>query len=174
VNPADAKLIQLKQQDHWATSPKFKVTIGGNDLVWGDWRFTKEFPNLTGNVVLPIVSIAHLLVPENIVTLPFDVIAYRGMDLHPSQRGYNCICCAGKKYRSCNTKYPGIITNASNPHGKEYRLLDGKHRLVKMMNQGKTEGEFYFLPFESIREYFVIGSTMTEGLDLRPVDNEET
>ena len=69
--------------------------------------------------------------------------------------GINCICCNGERYKRCDTKYPGIVLdNASNNPTKRYRLLDGKHRLRKLIDRGYYRANFYVLNLEDIQQYF--------------------
>ena len=69
--------------------------------------------------------------------------------------GINCICCNGERYKRCDTKYPGIVLdNASNNPMKRYRLLDGKHRLRKLIDRGFYRANFYVLDLNDIQQYF--------------------
>lgn len=54
------------------------------------------------------------------------------------------------RYEFANTKYPMIISQMVNPLNKKYRLIDGRHRINKLMNEGKTRGLFYEIPKEFI------------------------
>lgn len=49
------------------------------------------------------------------------------------------------RYKNANTKFPGIICPTINPYGKKYRMVDGSHRLLKMMDEGKNESLFYII-----------------------------
>ena len=55
----------------------------------------------------------------------------------------------------CNTKYSGIVLDhASNNSLKRYRLLDGKHRLRKLIDRGYYRANFYVLQLNDIQQYF--------------------
>jgi hypothetical protein len=49
-----------------------------------------------------------------------------------------------------NTNYPMIVSQMNNPYGKKYRLIDGRHRIHKLIDGGKKEGLFYEVPMEFI------------------------
>ena len=54
-----------------------------------------------------------------------------------------------------NTKYSGIVLDhASNNPLKRYRLLDGKHRLRKLIDRGYYRANFYVLTLDEIQKYF--------------------
>ena len=130
-----------------------EYTGGWVDPIYGNWKFT-EFPK-TSRAILFLGDIAPLLCPDRLIELPLDDIAYWGMNL-PSLQGDNCSCCGGVRYRECDPKYPGIITNASNPFGKKYRLLDGKHRMQRLIHSGASVGKFYLFDFEELKPYFLL------------------
>ena len=68
--------------------------------------------------------------------------------------GSECICCGCERYHNCDIKFPGIVVEASNPSNKKYRLLDGKHRIRKMIDKCIDQSLFYVLNLENIRQYF--------------------
>ena len=73
------------------------------------------------------------------------------MNLPEEMATNECICCNGLRYLKCDIKYPCIVlNNAVNPHGKKYRLIDGKHRMAKMRKQGITSSEFYVLELNNL------------------------
>ena len=58
------------------------------------------------------------------------------------------------RYINADIGYPLIaVEGLSNPSNKKYRMIDGRHRLLKQLNEGKTEFLFYVLPFNSIKHY---------------------
>ena len=58
------------------------------------------------------------------------------------------------RYTIADIGYPLIaVDGLSNPNNKRYRMIDGRHRLLKQLNEGKTKFLFYVLPFDSIKHY---------------------
>lgn len=59
------------------------------------------------------------------------------------------------RYSQCDINYPGILVyGAPNPMGRPYRMIDGKHRLCKIMKTtNKWESAFYVLSKE---EFYAI------------------
>lgn len=54
------------------------------------------------------------------------------------------------RYQLANIKYPMIVSQIKNPYDKLYRLLDGKHRIHKLLEQGYSSGLFYDIPREFV------------------------
>ena len=110
---------------------------------YGDWRL---FENVN---FIVLDKIKHLLTETQI--LNHEDIAWKGMNLPEEMVTNECICCDGLRYLKCDIKYPCIVlNNAVNPHGKKYRLIDGKHRMAKMRKQGITSSEFYVLELNNL------------------------
>ena len=45
------------------------------------------------------------------------------------------------------------MKDAPNPYGNPYTLIDGAHRMVKLLNFGVDESWFYVLYWDEVREY---------------------
>ena len=74
--------------------------------------------------------------------------------LNPNKSGDNCYCCGGIKYQRCDTKYPLIIAkNALNPFNNKYRMIDGMHRIQKLLLNGNTHGLCYVFDINELRPY---------------------
>ena len=85
----------------------------------GDWRLDGYQKS-----VIELKKLLPLLINERLENIKLDDIAWKGKDLYPQKSGNNCYCCAGKKYRDCDTKYPLIIAkNALNPFNNKYRMI---------------------------------------------------
>ena len=122
------------------------------DGSYGDWRI-KEISN--SDLFLKLFDIKHLLVEERLQTVNFDDIKWKGKNLTMDKRGEMCICCGGKKYVTCDTKFPGIlIKGVSNDSGEKYRMIDGKHRIEKIKYNNIYNSKFYVLEFDEIKKYF--------------------
>ena len=120
---------------------------------YGDWRFHEISDH---NLYLPYLSIQHLLTNKRLEKLSFDNIAWKGMDLPRRLWGENCMCCDGIAYKRVDIDYPPILVRgASNHFNKLYRMIDGRHRMMKMILNGLSESLFYILDLDDIKEYFI-------------------
>lgn len=54
------------------------------------------------------------------------------------------------RFKLANIKYPMIVSEIMNPYNRPYRLLDGKHRIHKLIDQGISRGFFYNIPREFV------------------------
>jgi hypothetical protein len=55
------------------------------------------------------------------------------------------------RYAYADTAFPMLAAEgAPNPDGKPFRLLDGRHRLHKLVITGATTGSFYIVPYSEI------------------------
>ena len=80
--------------------------------------------------------------------IPLKEIAWRGKHNFP----YFTEELQTERYKNCNTKYPGIISyNAPNPYDNKYRMIDGRHRIIKLLREGVTESLYYTLNFNDIK-----------------------
>ena len=121
------------------------------DPTYGDWRLHSDDINR----IIDKSKLTDFLVTGNLKTVPFDSIAFK-QNPDSTKRGVNCSCCGGDRYTSCNTSIPGILSeNCPNTFGKTYRMLDGKHRIQKLIDEGKTEGKFFVIQYDDIKEHFV-------------------
>ena len=134
----------------WYHHPWYKKTAY-EVRSFGDWGFRKEFP--FSAVDIPIESCLPYLTDENLITVQFEDIAWKGKHLYPHHSFDNCPCCFGA--RKDPELYPGIISDISNPYNDKYRMLDGKHRMAKMISMGLTESQFYFIPFSVLKRHFI-------------------
>jgi hypothetical protein len=129
--------------------PKFGFHSAKYSKWNGDWR-------IDGNAYrLCIDDIQHLLTDDKKQTVKLDEICWKGYNLGESKIGPNCICCNGARYKSIHlSNDPSVIvTNMSNPANRKYRMVDGKHRLHRLVLNGSTEGVFYVLDYSEIKEY---------------------
>ena len=106
---------------------------------YGDWRINGE------SLRIELDNYRHLLTEDRLRWVSFDEIAFRGRHF-TNLRGPMCMCCDGSRYYSANIKFPGIIVeNMDNPYNLKYRMIDGKHRMEKMIDRGMTISHFYVL-----------------------------
>ena len=121
------------------------------DEVYGDWTLDGKEYYLNIKDLLPILN------DENgFHRVKLDDIAWKGFDLDMSFRADNCFCCNGNRFRDCNSTIPGILLEGtSNPGGRKYRCLDGKHRIEALLSYEQTHGSFYILNMDHINEYLI-------------------
>ena len=134
-------------QDHKGLSGSHHAFF---DSVVGNW----ELPEFGKYSLISMKNISHLLKENKLKEVDFKDIAWRGKHFFPNLSGDNCWCCGGKRYAGCDIKYPGIlIDNVSNPYDNRYRMIDGKHRLQKMLLSGMTKSLFYVLEYDDVKNY---------------------
>tara|TARA_B100000676_G_C17757715_1_gene669951 strand:- start:252 stop:692 length:441 start_codon:yes stop_codon:yes gene_type:complete len=123
-----------------------------HSLTYGDWTLPQVSE---GDLFLYLSEIEHLLTDDRREDLNLSDISWKGENLPLEMTGIDCICCNGQRYKNCEPKYPGIVLdNASNNPEKRYRLLDGKHRLRKLIDRGYNRANFYVLSLDDIQKYF--------------------
>ena len=120
------------------------------DSTYGDWRIDpNDFDRrLRKKYLKPYLTDSVLQ------TISFSQIGWKRHP-DPNKRGKNCSCCDGVRYTNCDITVPGILAkNGPNPESKLYRMLDGKHRIEKMIDAGSTEAKFYVIEFDTIKHFF--------------------
>ena len=101
--------------------------------------------------VLLIQKIRPLLTDDKIQKIELKEIAWRDKHHFPYRSGDHCPCCDGIRYINCDVSYPGIIAyNAPNPYDNKYRMIDGRHRIMKLLFNKEKYGSFYVFNFEEL------------------------
>lgn len=60
----------------------------------------------------------------------------------------------GARYIAASTRFPCIVVEGmQNPHNKKYRLIDGRHRLLKIISEGKSEICAYVLTERDVMQF---------------------
>ena len=96
----------------------------------------------------------NMLTEDKLKIIKHKEIAWRNKHHYPHGVGNNCPCCRGKKFRECDPNIPGIIAyNCPNPYDNKYRMLDGRHRIMRLLLEGKTESKFYVFDFNKIKHF---------------------
>ena len=105
----------------------------------GQWRI---FADRDGYVELE--DIKPFLLDRDPVLISHDDIAWWFMD-EPERK-------IDERYQSCNIRIPGIVAvDAVNPYNKKYRMVDGSHRMAKMLLETKIrESLFYVISKEEL------------------------
>ena len=115
--------------------------------VYGDWSLN----GIEGRIYLERLKPALKKIKEEKIKI--DEIGWKGRHLS-KEESINCPCCNGERYTKCDINIPGIVAlNAPNPYNKKYRMIDGKHRIRKMQNNGITYGSFYVFTYEKIMKF---------------------
>ena len=104
------------------------------DPTYGDWRIDEK------DYILPLERIKKYLKKESKKLVKFSDIGYKGKDM-------NGLGMAEERYNACDIKFPGILTEGQNPYGCRYRMVDGRHRILKMTNMGIKESMFYIIDY---------------------------
>ena len=119
------------------------------DEAYGDWTLDGKEYYLNLRDMLPVLN-----EKTGFHRVELNDIAWKGFDLDMSLRADNCVCCNGNRFRECNSTMPGILLEGiTNPGGRTYRCLDGKHRIEALLSYHQTHGSFYILNFDHIRCY---------------------
>ena len=101
---------------------------------------------------LDLTLLNDMLTDDRLKIIKLKEIAWKGKHHYPYNLGESCYCCGGVKYNNCNPEIPGIIAyNCDNPYDNKYTMLDGRHRITKHLNDGKTESEYYVFDFNKIK-----------------------
>lgn len=117
------------------------------DPIFGNWRLDDPL-----DLDLQIQNSVFLSFIESKEFINFSLIAWKGKNLGLNQRGSNCVCCNGLRYEKCDTKFPGIlIKGAPNPFNLPYRLVDGKHRIEKLISEHHEKHLFYILSYDKLK-----------------------
>ena len=109
---------------------------------YGDYRCQK----------LDLTLLNDMLTDDRLKIIKLKEIAWKGKHHYPYNLGEYCYCCGGRKYKNCDPNIPGIIAfNCQNPYDNKYTMLDGRHRITKHLNEGKTESKYYVFDFDEIK-----------------------
>jgi hypothetical protein len=129
-------------------NPRFSYTMSG-----GNWEYEGQ-PRLSDKVLDLKYIIDNMLTEDRLETIKLKEIAWKSKHLFPYDVGENCTCCGGYAYKNCDPTIPGIVAyNLSNPFDNKYRMLDGRHRIMRHLFDGKTESEFYVFDFNEIKNF---------------------
>lgn len=95
--------------------------------------------------------------PHKVHVLPIEpLIAMCGLKT-PQLLGLAEVCyrdniVSVERYRGCDTSYPGVVAeHVANPCAKRYRLLDGNHRVHKLLDAGVSRHWFYVFQLDEFR-----------------------
>mgnify|MGYP003147466224 FL=1 len=104
----------------------------------GDWSINDR------NIRVPLQKVIELLDGREPEQVEFENIAWKGMDISNNDVRYVVL---DERYYTCDISYPGILVRGGlNPKKLKYRMIDGAHRMRKMLNEtSKTSSLFFVL-----------------------------
>ena len=111
----------------------------------GNWCITEDLEKV---YYLFMEDILHLLTEERIKSVSLKSIGWKDKHIFPTPW-------SGKRYDEADIKYPGIITTGHNPYDNEYRMVDGRRRIHKLLSNGVIESNFYVIMWEELRPFFL-------------------
>ena len=103
------------------------------DKIYGDWRIDEK------EYILYLKKIKPFLTKESKKLINFKDIGHKGKDKNHLLNE--------ERYNAADIGYPCILTEGQNPYNCKYRMIDGKHRIIKMKNMGIEESMFYIVDF---------------------------
>lgn len=114
------------------------------DYKFGNWRMSDKDTTIRLADTIPyIIGTREIYLKE---------IAWKGKNFYPFYTGKNCPCCKGTRYAKADLSYLALVVDgAPNPFDNRYLLLDGKHRIQKMLNNNVTKHLFYVLNYNDIK-----------------------
>ena len=114
---------------------------------FGDWSLDGD----TGVIFLK--ELTPFLTKDRLKRIKIDEIGWKGKHW-TNEESINCRCCNGERYEKCDIDFAGIVAiDTPNPYSKKYRMIDGKHRIRKMQNNGITHGSFYVFTYKEIKKF---------------------
>ena len=111
----------------------------------GNWCITEDLKKVH---YLFMEDILHLLTEERLKSVPLKSIGWKDKHIFPAPW-------SGKRYDEADIKYPGIITTGPNPYDNEYRMVDGRRRIHKLLSNGVIESNFYVIEWEELIPFFL-------------------
>lgn len=106
------------------------------DRIYGDWRIIEE------ESIVHIKDIIPYLELKSKRLVKFNDISWKGKDIDYKLND--------ERYDKCDIRHPCILTIGKNPHNCKYRMIDGRHRITKMINMGLSKSLFYIIDFDII------------------------
>ena len=108
----------------------------------GDWALPGR-PDMYINIHEVINLIKLRQIAPQYITI--DNIAYKDL---------SCISPGSLRYKLANSSYPGIVVEGMvNPYKKKYRLIDGRHRLLKILRRGGSKFKVFVLQEVDIKRF---------------------
>jgi hypothetical protein len=110
-------------------------------IMTGEWRLDNT-PDMFINVLQVIQYIQFKQIPSQEIQIA-DI----------SHKELDSIDKAEARYITANINYPVIVVQGmQNPHNKPYRMIDGRHRLLKQINNKTVNA--YVLTEQDISKFY--------------------
>ena len=107
--------------------------IKGTHSCVGQWQLTEGVDQY-----VEVKDTIPYLLNRDPIMISHDQIAWKCMD-NPSAKLDN-------RYIKCDISYPGIVVeDAPNPFSKKYRMIDGSHRMAKMLLETLIRESYFYV-----------------------------
>lgn len=107
--------------------------LSGVHTCFGKWQITTGIDQYA-----EVRDTIPYLLDRDPILIPHDQIAWKHMD-DPSAKLDN-------RYIECDISYPGIVVEgAINPFDKKYRMIDGSHRMAKMVLETLIRESYFYV-----------------------------
>lgn len=83
------------------------------------------------NKVVPFIE------NTNPILINHELISWKGKDNPEVKIDF--------QYKNCDISFPGIVCSITNPHNLPYRLLDGSHRMTKMVLETNVKESYFYV-----------------------------
>ena len=114
---------------------------------YGDWRLPEIY---SLDLKIGVDLLLEMIEYQEVVD--FSEIAFKGMDKPLTSRRENCKCCGGRRYVNCDPSIPGILVkDGPNPFDLPYRMVDGKHRIERLIAEGETKSLFNVITYSKVK-----------------------
>ena len=112
-------------------------------IMEGEWSLPGRPP-----ICINISDVIDLIKLRNIKPETLDILDVAYKDL-------SVIDESSTRYKLANTIFPVIVIKGMvNPYNKKYRLIDGRHRLLKLLNNGNKTIESYVLVENDVERFY--------------------
>ena len=126
-------------------------SIFHHDKLYGDWRLLEISSD---SLSLELIDLVPILNQKDVKLIKLNDIAWRGFNLNMNQRGSNCLCCNGLRFKSCDSTSSGILLEGfKNPGKRKYMCIDGKHRIESLLSHNLKTGTFFILNRSDIENH---------------------
>jgi len=111
---------------------------------YGDWSISDN----VYDEAIDLRTLRSLLTAERLQKVSHNEICWKGMGTSFDEIKDT------PRYKHADIKYPGIlIKDGKNHKGLKYRMIDGKHRMIKMKSQDIDESVFYVLTNDEVKDH---------------------
>ena len=121
------------------SAPRYVDVVGLFHAIGGAWSLPGYDPERLH--LLPINPLIEAAADRPVVSIPFDEVGIRRRFVNIS------------RLAEADTSYPCmVLVDAPNPSGRKYRLIDGNHRIHRLIHEGQRVGRFYVFELDEVRE----------------------